>query len=184
MRDLATGDDDSWREFQQRYGNLIRWYGQRRGLRPADCDDLLQEVLLALNKAMPGFVYDPAKGTFRGYLKTVVERMIRHKFVQGRGPAPLTSQGGGSAATMCDEAIEALWENEWRQYHVQRAVSKIEAEFRPEHVEAFKRHWLRGEPARRVADALDMSSDLVYKVSSLIRQRVTRHIAGQVEEEG
>ena len=52
---LAKGDDSSaWQEFNDRYGQLIRGFARRRGLQPADCDDVAQEVLLGLSKAMPG----------------------------------------------------------------------------------------------------------------------------------
>lgn len=41
---------------------LLAGFARRRGLQGADCDDLVQDVLMALVKAMPGFRYDPHKG--------------------------------------------------------------------------------------------------------------------------
>lgn len=61
---LATGGDEAWSEFASRYGLLIRGFARRRGLSESDCDDVVQETLLALSKAMPSFKYDPAKGLF------------------------------------------------------------------------------------------------------------------------
>ncbi len=45
-----------------------------QGLRPKDCDDLLQLVLLSLTRAVPGLVYDPARGKFRPYTKAIALR--------------------------------------------------------------------------------------------------------------
>ena len=55
----------AWQLFHERYGPLIRDYGRRSGLQASDCDDLLQDVLLSLSRALPGFQYDPARGSLR-----------------------------------------------------------------------------------------------------------------------
>jgi len=78
---LASGEDpEAWQVFHERYGELIRDYGRRRGLQASDCDDLLQTVLLSLTKALPAFRYDPEKGSLRGYLKTIALRAIFKRF--------------------------------------------------------------------------------------------------------
>ena len=52
----------AWAEFHKRYGDLIRRFAMRRGLQSADCDDVLQETLMAIGRAMPDFRYDPKRG--------------------------------------------------------------------------------------------------------------------------
>ena len=85
---LSDGVDPSaWKEFHDRYSDLILGFAHRYGLQSADRDDVAQEVLLSLSKAMEGFTYDPAKGKFRSYLKTVtlrtIFRILRQKQRQG-----------------------------------------------------------------------------------------------------
>ncbi len=58
-------------------------------MQPADCDDLVQDVLLALSKAMQNFEYDPQKGKFRAYLKTVTLHSISRILRQRRGVTQL-----------------------------------------------------------------------------------------------
>jgi RNA polymerase sigma factor (sigma-70 family) len=72
IRDL--GDQPAWEEFHARYATMIRgwccqWF-------PRESDDMVQEVLLLLAKSLREFEYDPRKGRFRGYLKTVTHRLM------------------------------------------------------------------------------------------------------------
>ena len=83
LQRLAAGSGDvAWEEFHAQYGELVRAVARRRGLQPADCDDVLQEVLAKLTGTMPGFTYDPARGRFRGFLKTLVVHAIADRFRQ------------------------------------------------------------------------------------------------------
>lgn len=180
---LADGQDPTaWAEFVDRYADLIRRFCQLRGLTDADTEDTLQDVLLSLTKSMPGFRYDPSKGKFRSYLKTVVVHAISKKLAQNPRHARLASVGSSSSPT--DLTEEALWESEWRQYHLRRALKVIEAEFSHADRQAFERNALRGEPAQQVATALNISVDSVYQAKSRISRRLSALIREQVEEEG
>ncbi len=87
---LRDGEDRAaWQEFCDRYGELIQGFARRRGLQPSDCDDVVQETLLALTKSMPKFHYEPGKGSFRSYLKTIVLHTIFRRSRQKRGEVAL-----------------------------------------------------------------------------------------------
>jgi RNA polymerase sigma-70 factor (ECF subfamily) len=174
-------DPTAWAEFMDRYADLIRRFCQLRGLSDADTEDTLQDVLLSLTKAMPGFRYDPAKGKFRSYLKTVVINAISRKLSQNPHHTLLSAVGSTGAPA---ESEETHWEAEWRQYHLRRALKTIEAEFSHADRQAFERNALRGEPAQQVADSLKMSVDSVYQAKSRISRRLSTIIKQQVEEEG
>lgn len=74
---LSGGEDPlAWTEFCHRYGELIRNFCRAQHLQPADCDDVLQDVLMSLTKSMPRFEYDPSRGKFRSYLKTITLHAI------------------------------------------------------------------------------------------------------------
>jgi RNA polymerase sigma-70 factor (ECF subfamily) len=179
---LSEGTDASaWREFCDRYGELIRSFARQQNLQAADCDDVLQDVLTALSQSMPQFRYDPAKGKFRSYLKTVVMHAISRKIGQKRGELPLDTVGEGAVSS--SDAGQA-WEAEWRQYHLRRAMRTIEAESSPTDRAAFARYALRGEDARKTAESLGLSVDQVYQAKSRILKRLSQIIDQQVREEG
>ena len=175
----ATEDQDAWRLFCERYGALIRDFGRRRGLQPSDCDDLLQDVLVALTRSMPGFRYDPAKGRLRSYLKTVTQRAISRKTRQKRGEASLDPVEDDLAA---DEA--ETWEEAWRQYHVRRALRRLRKEFPESTLAAFDLYVLDGRSPDETSSMLGISIDSVYQAKSRVLRRVSKLVAEQVAEEG
>ncbi len=87
-------DPHAWIEFHDRYAQLLRGFARRRGLQGADCDDVAQDVLLALTKSMKSFEYQPERGRFRAYLKTIASRIIFRRLSQRRGVATLGSMDG------------------------------------------------------------------------------------------
>jgi RNA polymerase sigma-70 factor (ECF subfamily) len=66
---------EAWERFMERYRPMVRrWCG--RWCHPADADDLAHEVFVELLERMRTFQYDPTKGRFRGWLKTVTHRLM------------------------------------------------------------------------------------------------------------
>jgi RNA polymerase sigma factor (sigma-70 family) len=182
---LSGGQDSSaWTEFVDRYGNLIRRFCLRRGLQSSDADDVLQDVLVDLNRAMPNFRYDPTKGMFRSYLKTVVIHAIARKFCQPRPQASLGDMNSAIVPASDDARDEEQWEQEWRQYHLSQAMRAVRSEFAEKEVVAFERYALAGDDAKRVATDLGMSIDHVYQAKSRITRRLTAIVDAQVNEEG
>lgn len=182
---LAVGSDSSaWGEFLDRYGDLIRRFAARRGLQPADADDVMQDVLMSLTRSMPGFQYDPAKGKFRAYLKTAVLRAVFRKSRQN--PAEIALQDIEAAVTRAadDATIDEVWELEWRQYHLRQAMRMIDVEYNPADRAAFAQYAVEGNSAQQTADALDLSVEQVYQAKSRILKRIGQLIEQQVRDEG
>lgn len=182
---LADGaDTGAWDDFCARYGELIRSYARRQGLQPADCDDCLQDVLVKLTRSLPQFEYDPAKGKFRSYLKTIVQRAVYDRYQRKDGArATLNVEDIGGSSALCADAEQA-WEIEWRQFHVRTAMRDIETEFSIRSLRAFEAYAINGNPAESVAQEVGISVDKVYQSKSRIMKRLGEVIARQIEEEG
>ncbi|MFG0316888.1 MAG: sigma-70 family RNA polymerase sigma factor [Planctomycetota bacterium JB042] len=168
-----SGDADraTWLEFFDAYGPLVHGYARGRGLQPVDADDVVQEVLLSLMRAMPGFRYDPARGRFRGYLRTVTARAISARIRQNRPAAALQDVELSDPALSTDD--DAVWEDEWRRYHVRRAMRVVEGEFGERDRLAFTRYAVNGDPPEQTARELGMSVDQVYQAKSRILRRLS-----------
>jgi RNA polymerase sigma factor (sigma-70 family) len=69
-----SDDHQAWDEFHRRYAPMI--VGWCRHWFPRETDDMVQEVFLRLTNCLKGFEYQPSKGLFRGYLKTVTNRLM------------------------------------------------------------------------------------------------------------
>ncbi len=181
---LSEGADrGAWAEFFDRYSELIRGFARRQNLQPAECDDVLQDVMVSLTQSMPGFRYDPAKGKFRSYLKTVVLHAIYRRACQ-KPSAEALGHAGGQSPGLSDESAEDEWESEWRQYHLRSAMKCVAAEFNPSDRRAFELYALAGDDAAATADSLGLSVDQVYQAKSRILRRLGELIDQQVREEG
>ncbi len=182
---LASGaDPDAWRLFSDRYSDLIHSFCRRFGLQPADGDEIAQEVLLALSKSMRNFKYDPGRGKFRSYLKTVVMHEIHRRVGQKPAHVLLDDVEGLCAEAPFDTAADAVWELEWRQYHLRMAMRQVELEFNSADLNAFRAYALSGQSAQETASSLGLSLDQVYQAKSRILKRVSDLIDEQVREEG
>lgn len=176
------GDDAAWHEFEARYGALIRGYARRHGLQSADCDDVLQDVLLGLGRAMPDFDYDPARGRFRSFLKTITNRAVFKKFRQK--PPGGRQQALDAIDPLAEDGQERAWEREWQAYHLRLAMQRIASEFGTHDRAAFEAYVVQGRDAAETAAALNLSLDQVYQAKSRILKRLGEIVARQVEEEG
>jgi RNA polymerase sigma-70 factor (ECF subfamily) len=78
LKDL--GDASSWDEFHRTYRELIFSVARRAGLNETEADEVVQDTLIFVAKKMPGFTYDPAKDSFKGWLLTLTRWWILDQF--------------------------------------------------------------------------------------------------------
>src|SRR5688572_13979665 len=83
-------DSLSWREFYSVYEPFLRNIARKLGLRDADLDDVVSEVLMTCVKTLPTFEKDGKRGFFRSWLKTVTRNRIHDlwRSRQRQGAAP------------------------------------------------------------------------------------------------
>ena len=178
------GDHGAWREFYDRYGDVIRSFARRQGLQPVDCEDVVQDVLVSLSKSMSGFRYDPAKGKFRSYLKTVAIRAVFRRKRQDSAGAALDAIECRDDRAAADGDLDDRWELSWRRYHVHLALRRLETEVGEKDRTAFAKYALAGGDAKEIAEALGMSVEQVWQAKSRILKRLRVLIAEQVRAEG
>src|SRR5262245_56953768 len=90
-------DRRAWSQFMSLYLPMIQTWARRFGLSDDDVEELTSRLLTKLVEALPRFHYDPDKGTFRGWLKTVSQRELttfareRRRRIPGDGPTGLSA---------------------------------------------------------------------------------------------
>jgi RNA polymerase sigma-70 factor (ECF subfamily) len=183
-----TGDQAAWREFEGRYRELLLRFCCRRGLQPADAEDITQAVFINLSKSLPEFAYDAHRGRFRDYLYSATRNAI------GRwaGRASRNFEQLGSSATHAlpmetalingDAAEAALWEEEWKQHHYRLAMATVRRTFDAQSIEIFDRS-VGGAKVAELAEAFGMSQDAVRKARQRMRARMEELVAEQIREE-
>jgi DNA-directed RNA polymerase specialized sigma24 family protein len=61
-------DQESWRRFFDTYWRLIYRAALKAGLIETEAQDVVQETLISVAQKMPGFKYEPAIDSFKGWL--------------------------------------------------------------------------------------------------------------------
>ena len=167
----APADQAAWAAFVGRYGPLILGWCRRWGLQEADAQEVHQEVLLRLVRAMQAFRYDPAR-RFRGWLKTVAHHAwqdlarARRSVAAGGDPAPDDPLQSVAARDDLAGWIERAYEQEL----LERAVVRVRPRVLPQTWDAFRLTALDGLPGAEVAARLGMPVTSVYKAKSNVQK--------------
>jgi RNA polymerase sigma factor (sigma-70 family) len=165
-------DADAWQEFVKLYAPLVHGFARKRGLQDADAADLTQDVLRAVAGSVGRLDYDPGRGSFRGWLFTIALHKL-HDFLagkkgccQGSGDTAVQARLEEQAAPSPEDA--ALWDQEYDQRLLARAVEQVRACCHEATWQAFRQTALEGKKARDVAATLGMSVASVYVAKSRV----------------
>jgi RNA polymerase sigma factor (sigma-70 family) len=178
-------DNRSWREFFDTYWRLIFNVALKAGLNPSEAEEVVQETVVSVAKAMKEFQYDPARGSFKGWLLQLTGWRITNQFKKRRGRVP--EAHGGPAADPAgtwqgeravQSELDQLWESEWEENLLRAAMDRIRRRINPRHFQIFDLCVVQQKPLKEVCAFLDVSSMQVYlarhRVGRLVRQEVAR----------
>lgn len=180
-------DETSWQDFFNSYWKLIYGVARKSGLSDTEAQDVVQEVMAAVAREMPGFKYDPAKGSFKSWLLIKTRWKIVDQF-RKRGPLakePLhsgaTEYGTDPVEQLPDPASlvpDAIWEDEWKESLFAVAMAKVRPKLDPEKAQIFDFYAIKGWKAEKVAEAFHVSVEHVhmtkYRVKEMIEAEVRR----------
>ena len=179
-------DQASWQEFFDTYWRLIYGVARKAGLTDAEAQDVVQETMVAVARHMPTFSYDPALGSFKGWLLNMTRWRISDQFRKRRTvetPAPATgdSDSGTSfidrVADPASKKFDDVWELEWQQNRLAAALDHVRRSIDPEKYQIFDLYVNKGWLPEKVAQSFHISVDQVY----LAKHRVTQSIKNEVE---
>jgi RNA polymerase sigma-70 factor (ECF subfamily) len=180
----AAPTADDWRRLDDLYRPLLRAWMARAGVAVSDVEDLVQEVLLVVFREVAEFERR-RQGAFRAWLRTILAHRVRDYF-RGQKYRP-TATGGSNFLLLLNElespesAMSRLWDLEHDQHVATALMQRVQGDFDPATWQAFRRHALEGEPAVRVAEALDLSLNSVLLAKSRVLKRLRQEAARLVE---
>jgi RNA polymerase sigma-70 factor (ECF subfamily) len=179
-------DRQAWDQFVDIYGPLVYGFARKHGLQDADAADLMQDVLRAVALAAGRRTYDADRGSFRGWLFTIVRNKLRNflarppRYCQGSGDSAAQALLEAQPARPEDQA--ALWEQEYEKRLFTWAAGQVRDGFQDATWQAFWQTAVEGKAARSVAEALGMTVGAVYIAKSRVLARLREQIR-QLEEE-
>lgn len=172
-------DRMAWSEFVTLYAPLIHSYGLRRGLQDFDAADLTQDVLCRVAQSVEEFQYDPARGSFRGWLFTVTLNRVRK--LAARQSRQANGTGDSEARLFLeqqpDDREEEIWMRDYQWNLFRWAAERVRGEFREPTWQAFWQTAVLARDIDEVARELRLSSGAVY----VARSRVTSRIRDEIQ---
>jgi RNA polymerase sigma-70 factor (ECF subfamily) len=184
VRDPA--DADAWREFVALYQPLLRAYTLKKELAGPDADDVVQEVLARLLKALPDFELDRRRARFRTWLWKVTRNALAD------GARRRRRRDRAELAHAADDRVEPPGadggepEADWVAMHRRRvlefAKARVRARSHPRTWACFEEHVLRGRPSGEVASELGVSANVVDVNSSRVLNRLHVFCRDYLEE--
>lgn len=185
-REIATGSSTSesllqrlqsaqdvvaWERFVELYTPLLFRWARRAGFPQAEAADLVQDVLLQLVKSLPGSGFDPKKGRFRSWLKTIVLNRARDLWAKRR-PDPVDPQA------LVPEPVDPpdFWDAEYDRLLLDRAFAVMRREFEETTWRACWEHLTSNRTAREIGAELGLSEAAVYTAKSRVLKRLRQEL--------
>jgi RNA polymerase sigma-70 factor (ECF subfamily) len=173
-------DRQSWAEFVEVYAPLVYGFAHKQGLQDADAADLTQEVLYTVSVAIGRLDYDPGRGSFRGWLFTVVRNRLRNFLErqrrQNRGVGGTSAQNALDALAGREGEQSSLWERDYEGRLFACAVERVRDGLQPATWQAFWLTAVEGRRGKEVAERLGMTAAAVY----LAKRRVTARLREEI----
>ncbi|WP_435008269.1 RNA polymerase sigma factor [Tundrisphaera lichenicola] len=181
IRVRNTADPIAWREFIALYKPLLRAYVRKRGIAGQEGDDVVQEILIRLVKALPGFRLDRGRGRFRTWLwrvmlGTLVDR-ARRDVRRARAERVWVEAEGERAGRMDRGATDGEvedddWKKQYRRRLLEYAKAKVRGRSHSKTWACFEEHYLRGRASVEVATELGLTANVVDVNTSRILARL------------
>ena len=181
-------DDGAWSQFVEIYAPLVYGFARKHGLQDADAADLTQDVLQAVSGGIRRLDYDPRRGTFRGWLFTVVRNKLRNFLASqkkpGRGSGDSDAQQRLQEVPAREEDQSAWWDQEYEQRVFSWAAEQVRGSFSASTWNAFWLTAVEGKTGPEVARHLRMSVAAVYLAKGRVLTRLKDIIRDTLEESG
>jgi RNA polymerase sigma-70 factor (ECF subfamily) len=182
---LANWDDQRrWQEFFDTYWKLIYSAARKSGLTDTEAQEVVQETVIAVAKSIDKLKYDPAIGSFKGWLLQITRWRIADQF-RKREPGnakPPRSEDDRATATIervPDSRVvdlDAVWDVEWKENLFEAAITRVKKKMEPRQFQIFDCYVRKEWPAQKVAERLGVNVGQVYlarhRVGALLKKEI------------
>ena len=174
------GDQRRWQEFFDTYWKLIHSAARKSGLTDAE----VQETVITVAKNIDKLKYDPAIGSFKGWLLQITRWRIADQFRKrepGNAKRPRSTDDRLTATIerVPDSQIvdlDEVWESSWKENLFEAAVARVKKKIEPKQFQIFDCYVRKEWPAQKVAERLGVNVGQVYlarhRVGALLKKEI------------
>lgn len=180
-------DERAWSEFLAIYESLIERLAFKRGLQHADARELVQEVLIAVSKAVENWNPDPARGSFRGWLLRIARNLAINlakregRIARGSGDSDLLRLLELQPDPAAEQTAEI--DLEFRRQAFTWAAEQIRQSFEESTWTAFWKTCVEQQPVDEVAAELRLTRGAVYVARSRVMARLRKEVSRVLDQE-
>jgi RNA polymerase sigma-70 factor (ECF subfamily) len=176
LRIRDRSDTDAWRTFDAIYRPMLQRFARARGLDQDAAEDVTQQCLAAIYDHIGEFNYDPSKGRFKSWLRTLVNNRVRDLLRVQRDRQGDT--GAFRQAQQREDSPEDVFEQIWMEEHLGHCLRELRCEVEETTFKAFWDYVMEEQPIEHVCAALNLKPNNVYT----IKWRLTERIAAKMKE--
>ena len=178
-----TADNEAWKEFYDFYWQLISGWARGFGCSPEKADDVFQETMVCLLRNISTFDYNPAKGSFRSYLKTIVRSRCYDLFrKESRYIATGDDSDKNNGTT---ETLDFKDDNVWLDSLVQQALRRVYGKVDQQTYKSFCMYVLEGCPVNEVSSKMGgLRVGTIYQQKSRILKMLEKEFLILLDEMG
>ncbi|MDA1264851.1 MAG: RNA polymerase sigma factor [Planctomycetota bacterium] len=182
IRDPA--DRDSWSAFHGLYRPILLRYALARGLGHEDAEDVSQHALSTVHASIEAFDYDPARGRFHGWLRTIVNNRVRN-LLRDRATEQVHREHLAQERPEADPAPspDQVFEDLWMQEHLWHCLREIQLEVNARTYAIFERLVIEEVPVARICEEFGVDRGGVYTIKWRVTKRIAERMR-QLTEEG
>ncbi len=172
------GNDASWQEFTKAYHGYIYALIRKRGIAHEDAEELVQDVMVKVWKALGDFLYEPERCRFRTWLARICKNTSINflKLKSTRQKAMHIDDGENAVIQLCQQAkIEENEEIEWQLFIAGKAWQQAQQKFNQLHLDIYSR-MAAGESAAAVANALGIKENTAYVYRKAVQNEMGKTI--------
>src|SRR5262252_5702361 len=182
---LVNWDDQKrWQEFFDTYWKLIYSTARKSGLTDAEAQEVVQETVITVAKSIDKLKYDPAIGSFKGWLLQITRWRVADQFRKresgnAKRPGSPDNRSTATIERLPDSRVidlDAIWEAEWKQNLFEAAIARVKKKVEPKQFQIFDCYVRKEWPAQKVAARLGINIGQVYlarhRVSALLKKEI------------
>lgn len=168
------GDKDAWARFMNVYEPLLKGYVRSLNVPHADADDVVQNVMISLLRAMPTFSLDRDKGRFRTWLYRLTINAVRDRWrrAKTRSDVEVSWHPDLPEPGVVDPEPDAGWEEAYQKRMLQLALDEVRAATEERTWACFQKHKLENRGSEEVGAELGLTPEAVRKNASRTFKKV------------
>ena len=185
---IKDSDDAAWDEFVSIYKGMIINWALAKGCTFAMAEDVYQETIISVFKAIPDFEYNPARGRFRSFLKTILNARVYDAFRRKKliyeneiiSSDERLLEEDMNIADVDEDKIDFIWITSLIVHALKCARKKVsELTYR-----SFEMYAVHGYRADVVAKKFAVSENTVYQHKNRFLKIIAQEVSRLISEWG